>query len=84
MQSDEDKEEPDQLDAEHYRKLCTCMSLFCVLYLPEPGFESAPASEDLMEWLNEYYVEPSTAEGQRLTDTDHPWEDEYFWPFLQR
>lgn len=52
--------------------------------MPEPGLEDAPVGDELMEWLNTYYVEPSTDEGKRLTDLNHPWEDEYFWPFLQR
>lgn len=60
------------------------MSLFCVLYLPEPDFDLAPVGEELMEWLNTYYVEPSTDEGKRLTDLDRPWEDEFFWSYVQR
>ena len=60
------------------------MSLFCVLYLPEVGLEDGPAGDELMEWLNMYYVEPSTDEGKRLTDLDRPWEDIYYWPFVQR
>ena len=42
--------EPLQLDAEHYRRLYTCFSLFGVLYLPDPGLDNVPIGDDLMEW----------------------------------
>ncbi|PIL25370.1 hypothetical protein GSI_13260 [Ganoderma sinense ZZ0214-1] len=73
--------EPLQFDAEHYRKLYTCFSLFSVLYLPEPGFEDVPVGDELMEWLNTHFIEPSTQEGDDLSSlaqqlspllTDHP------------
>ncbi|CDO69328.1 hypothetical protein BN946_scf184746.g9 [Trametes cinnabarina] len=76
--------EPLQFDAEHYRCLWTCFSLFAVLYLPEPGFEDAPVGDELMEWLNTHFVEPSTQEGDDLSSQERPWEDPAFWPYLTR
>ena len=90
MSTDSSKEEhpeddePLQLDAEHYRKLCTLVALFVVLYSPQENRALGPAGEDLMDWLNTFYVEPSSAEGARLTELERPWEDDYFWLFLQR
>ena len=76
--------EPLQLDAEHYRRLYTCFSLFGVLYLPEPGLDNVPIGDDLMEWLNTHFIEPSTQEGDELSSKDRPWEDPTFWPYLTR
>ena len=73
-----------QFDAEHYRKLYTCVTLFSVLYLPEPGFEDVPIGDELMEWLNTHFIEPSTQEGDDLSSQERPWEDPGFWPYLTR
>ncbi|KAJ3526103.1 hypothetical protein NM688_g8300 [Phlebia brevispora] len=78
------RSEPLQLEADHYRKLYSCLSLFCVLYLPENGLEDAPVGDELMDWLNRLYVEPSTEEADHLSGLDRPWEDESFWSFLSR
>ncbi|KAF7309813.1 Nuclear pore complex protein Nup85 [Mycena indigotica] len=77
-------EGPLQFSADHYRSLYTCFSLFVVLYLPEPGYEEAPVGEDLMEWLNIHFIEPSTEEGDHLSSLQAPWEDDSFWPYLTR
>lgn len=76
--------ETDQADADHYRSLYTCLSLFTILYLPEYGMENAPVGDDLMEWLNIHFIEPSTEEGDHLSGLERPWEDETFWPYLTR
>ena len=76
--------EPLQFNGEHYRKLYTCFSLFSLLYVPEPGYESVPIGDELMEWLNIHYVEPTTEEGDQLSALERPWEDENFWPYLTR
>ncbi|KAF9054665.1 Nup85 nucleoporin-domain-containing protein [Panaeolus papilionaceus] len=76
--------EPLQYTADHYRSLYTCFSLFVVLYLPEPGYEMAPVGDELMEWLNTHFIEPSTEEGDQLSGLEKPWEDEGFWPYLTR
>jgi len=55
-----------------------------VLYLPEPGYEQAPVADELMEWLNTHFIEPSTEEGDQLSALDRPWEEEAFWPYLTR
>ncbi|KAF8159828.1 Nup85 nucleoporin-domain-containing protein [Crassisporium funariophilum] len=73
---------PLQYGSDHYRSLYTCFSLFVVLYLPEPGYEQAPIADELMEWLNTHFIEPSTEEGDHLSALDRPWEDESFWPYL--
>ncbi|PPQ94447.1 hypothetical protein CVT25_002538 [Psilocybe cyanescens] len=77
-------EGPLQFSSDHYRSLYTCFSLFVVLYLPEPGYEEAPVGDELMEWLNTHFIEPSTEEGDQLSALDRPWEDESFWPYLTR
>ncbi|KAJ7043585.1 Nup85 nucleoporin-domain-containing protein [Mycena alexandri] len=77
-------EGPLQFSGDHYRSLYTCFSLFVVLYLPEPGYEEAPVGEELMEWLNIHFIEPSTEEGDHLSSLKSPWEDEIFWPYLTR
>lgn len=84
FQRDEDRREPLQLNPDHYLKLYSCLSLFCVLYLPDSGLEDAPVGEELMEWLNRLYVEPSTEEADHLSSLDRPWEDDNFWSFLSR
>ncbi|KAJ4479675.1 nucleoporin Nup85-like protein [Lentinula edodes] len=76
--------EPLQFSAEHYRSLYSTFSLFVVLFVPEPGYEDAPVGEELMEWLNIHFIEPSTEEGDQLSSLDYPWEDENFWSYLTR
>lgn len=73
-----------QFSSDHYRSLYTCFSLFVVLYLAEPGYEDAPVGDELMEWLNTHFIEPSTEEGDHLSSLEKPWEDETFWPYLTR
>ncbi|KAI0048718.1 hypothetical protein FA95DRAFT_1594946 [Auriscalpium vulgare] len=75
---------PLQYDANHYRSLYTCLSLFVVLYLPESSLEDAPVGEELMEWLNIHFIEPTSEEGEQLSSQDNPWEDESFWPYITR
>ncbi|KAJ7765398.1 Nup85 nucleoporin-domain-containing protein [Mycena maculata] len=75
---------PLQFSGDHYRSLYTCFSLFVVLYLPEAGYEEAPVGEELMEWLNIHFIEPSTEEGDHLSSLKSPWEDESFWSYLTR
>jgi nuclear pore complex protein Nup85 len=55
-----------------------------VLYLPEFGLDDAPVGDDLMEWLNTHFIEPSTEEGDQLSGLERPWEDDTFWPYLTR
>ncbi|KAF5343825.1 hypothetical protein D9757_013915 [Collybiopsis confluens] len=76
--------EPIQFSAEHYRSLYATFSLFVVLFVPEFGYEDAPVGEELMEWLNIHFIEPSTEEGDHLSSLDSPWEDGAFWPYLTR
>ncbi|KAG9309470.1 Nup85 nucleoporin-domain-containing protein [Chiua virens] len=73
-----------QVPSDHYRTLYTCLSLFVILYTPEYGLENAPVGDDLMEWLNTHFIEPSTEEGDHLSTLEHPWTDETFWPYLTR
>ncbi|KAM6496834.1 Nucleoporin Nup85-like protein [Amanita muscaria] len=73
-----------QYSGDHYRRLYTCFSLFVVLYLPESGYEDAPVGDDLMEWVNTHFIEPSTEEGVHLSALERPWEDDTFWPYLTR
>ncbi|KAF4610945.1 hypothetical protein D9613_006754 [Agrocybe pediades] len=75
---------PLQFSSDHYRTLYTCFSLFVVLNIPEAGYEQAPVGDELMEWLNTHFIEPSTEEGDALSALDRPWEDETFWPYLTR
>ncbi len=62
----------------------SCFSLFVVLFIPEPDYEDAPVGEELMEWLNIHFIEPSTEEGDQLSTLDRPWEDANFWSYLTR
>ena len=71
-------------NAGHYRILYTSLSLFVVLYLPESGAEDVPVGEELMEWLNFNYIDPTSEEGDHLSSQDKPWEDETFWPYLTK
>jgi hypothetical protein len=64
--------------------LYTSFSLFTILYLPEPAFQRVPVGDDLMEWLNIHFIEPTTEEGDHLSGLERPWEDESFWPYLTR
>ncbi|KAG7093511.1 hypothetical protein E1B28_007185 [Marasmius oreades] len=75
---------PLQFTSNHYRILYSCFSLFVLLYIPEPEYEKAPVGEELMEWLNIHFIEPSTEEGDHLSSLDSPWEDDSFWPYLTR
>ncbi|KAH6910043.1 Nup85 nucleoporin-domain-containing protein [Coprinopsis sp. MPI-PUGE-AT-0042] len=76
--------EPLQFSSDHYRSLYTCFSLFVVLYVPPAGEEKAPFGDELLEWLNTHFIEPSTEEGHHLSGLDKPWEDETFWPYITR
>lgn len=73
-----------QFQGEHYRKLYTSFSLFQLLYLPEDGVDDVPVGDELLEWLNTHFIEPSTEEGDQLSSIERPWEDELFWPYLIR
>jgi nuclear pore complex protein Nup85 len=80
-------EGPLQFSSEHYRCLYTSFSLFYTLYLPGYEFEAvedAPVGEEIMEWLNTHFIEPSTEEGDQLSSQENPWEDANFWPYLTR
>ncbi|KAI0310662.1 nucleoporin Nup85-like protein [Amylostereum chailletii] len=79
-----DKPESLQYDADHYRVLYTALSLFVVLYVPDSGAEDVPIGEELMEWLNFNYIDPTSEEGDHLSVQDRPWEDETFWPYLTK
>lgn len=59
-------------------------SLFQILYLPEDGIDDVPVGDELLEWMNTHYIEPSTEEGNRLSGHERPWEDDIFWPYLIR
>ncbi|KAF9244099.1 Nup85 nucleoporin-domain-containing protein [Melanogaster broomeanus] len=76
--------QPRQIPSDHYRILYTCLSLFVTLYIPGYGLDNAPVGDDLMEWLNVHFIEPSTEEGDHLSSLEHPWGDETFWPYLTR
>lgn len=52
--------------------------------MPEAGLEDAPVGDQLMEWLNTHFIEPSTEEGNQLSSQENPWEDERFWPYVTR
>ena len=69
---------------EHYRVLYSCFSLFALLYAPGTEAEHFPVGEDLMEWLNTHYVEPSSEDGIQLSIQDEPWKSEAFWPYITR
>lgn len=75
---------PLQFGSDHYRSLYTSFSLLVVLYIPEAGYDQAPIGDELMEWLNTHFIEPSTEEGDHLSALNRPWEDESFWPYLTR
>ena len=75
---------PLQFSSDHYRSLYTCFSLFVVLFIPEEGYANAPVGDELMEWLNTHFIEPSTEEGDQLSGLEKPWEDDTFWPYLTR
>ena len=73
-----------QYSADHYRSIYTCTSLVHTLYLPDPDVEHAPVGDELMEWLNIHFIEPSTEEGDVLSCLESPWEGEGFWDYLTR
>ncbi|KAI5124259.1 hypothetical protein M0805_005108 [Coniferiporia weirii] len=75
---------PPHFPGEHYRSLYTSLSLFQILYLPEDGIEDVPVGDELLEWLNTHFIEPSTEEGDQLSAIERPWEGEIFWPYLIR
>ncbi|KIY53012.1 hypothetical protein FISHEDRAFT_34385 [Fistulina hepatica ATCC 64428] len=80
----ENPETPLQCSSDSYRALYTCFSLFVILYMPEYGLEDAPVGDEVMEWLNVHFVEPSTEEGDHLSRLERPWEDESFWAYIAR
>lgn len=73
-----------QYPADHYRSIYTCTSLFQTLYLPDPDIEHVPVGDELMEWLNTHFIEPSTEEGEVLSRLEAPWEGDGFWDYLTR
>jgi nuclear pore complex protein Nup85 len=64
--------------------LYTALSFFIALYLPEDGVEDVPVGDELLEWLNIHFIEPSTEDGDLLGSLQNPWEDELFWPYILR
>ena len=73
-----------QLPVEHYKALFTSFSLFQTLYLPENGMEDVAVGDELLEWLNTHFIEPTTEEADQLIALERPWEDEIFWPYIIR
>ncbi|KDQ50696.1 hypothetical protein JAAARDRAFT_41779 [Jaapia argillacea MUCL 33604] len=73
------------LPPQHYNTLYTSFSLFTTLYLPpNPALLDLPVSDDLLEWLNIHFIEPSTEEGDALVMNEKCWEAEGFWDYLLR
>ncbi len=62
--------------------LCAVFSLFVILYMSEPEYEDAPIADELVDWMNMHFIEPSTEEGDQLSKLEEPWEKEIFWPYL--
>ena len=69
---------------EHFRMLSSVISLFVMLYMPEPGYENVPIAEELVDWMNMYFVEPPTEQGDMLNQLEKPWENEVFWSYLTK
>ncbi|TDL24108.1 hypothetical protein BD410DRAFT_786808 [Rickenella mellea] len=77
-------QEDTRFTGEHYRSMYTSLSIFQTLYLPEEGIDDVPVGDELLEWLNTHFIEPSTEEGDQLSALEKPWEDETFWQYLIR
>ncbi|PAV19573.1 hypothetical protein PNOK_0450700 [Pyrrhoderma noxium] len=73
-----------QFPGEHYKSLYTSFSLFQTLYLPEDGIEDVAVGDELLEWLNTHFIEPTTEEADQLSGLERPWEDETFWSYIIR
>lgn len=52
--------------------------------LPDVEEEGAVVADEIMEWLNINFIEPSTEEGDYLSGLARAWEDDNFWPYLVR
>jgi len=64
--------------------LSSAISLFVMLYMPEPGYENVPIAEELVDWMNMHFVEPPTEQGDMLNQLEKPWENEVFWSYLTK
>jgi len=64
--------------------LSSAFSLFVILYMPEPGYENALIAEELVDWMNKHFAEPSTEQGDMLNKLEKPWENTSFWSYLTK
>ena len=78
------QDEREDETTEHLGTMFMGLSLFQCLYLPVEGEDDVPVGDDLLEWLNIHFIEPSTEEGDQLSALDRPWEDDTFWPYVLR
>lgn len=77
-------EGPPQYQGAHYKRLYTAFSLFQSIYLPEDGEEDVPVGDELLDWLNTHFIDPSNEEADQLGSSERPWESEVFWSYVTR
>ena len=67
-----------------YQTVHSSLQLAQTLFMPAGGSRAAVVGEELLDWLNQTWIEPRTEEGLALSALVEPWNDSNFWPYLTR
>jgi nuclear pore complex protein Nup85 len=59
-------------------------NLVRILYLPADGRGQTLLGEELLDWVNESSPAAINDDGNEIMNTQHPWDNPMFWPFLSR
>lgn len=59
-------------------------NLVRILYLPADGRGQTLLGEELLDWVNQSFPAAINEDGNEIMNTQHPWDNPMFWPFLSR
>ncbi|BEI79576.1 hypothetical protein CcaverHIS002_0101050 [Cutaneotrichosporon cavernicola] len=59
-------------------------NLVRILYLPADGRGQTLLGEELLDWVNQSSPAAINDDGNEIMNTQHPWNNPMFWPFLNR
>lgn len=69
---------------QHVQELYMIFHLAQVLYFPEDGSGLGVVGEELLHWINEHDVAPTTEQGQQIAQTLPPHEHPDYWDYVFR
>ncbi|GMK54991.1 hypothetical protein CspeluHIS016_0200470 [Cutaneotrichosporon spelunceum] len=67
-----------------FNDMYAIFNLVRILYLPADGRGQTLLGEELLDWVNESSPAAINDDGNEIMNTQHPWDNPMFWPFLNR